>query len=658
MLDLPSPLSTTNASHSHVYRDDLDDAAGFAPGKGAGGSLTGQQNHAILISAVSCASFSLLAALIALRWFVMMRRNFRHRLVMHLIISDTCKAIGYFVFPIVVFTRGPVASSSKFCQASGFLLEFAIEAADMAILMIAIHSILYVMRPNNGVGEGGLYTWRYWIYPAWLLPPLIAASLVFVKDGNSYVTAGTFCYLPKRPHWYRLALSWIPRWVIIGIILAMYLWIYFYVHRKLRAFDTLGESGPSSGSNSGWESRRKSTLTGDSEDVDERLEGDNADPPIRSPNLKAPSWKPQSPRSSHVGLPTTPDQLQPWDHMNFITSKPLQNMVPDTIPEEDRPAIEGRGSGWSGDTKLPSDENRQPSIFSTRKVSDLTIVHHATQPKDRMVSADDRAATHSKLGSRRLVDDPLRKTRMAIRKQLRFLFLYPIVYIIVWTIPFVVQVKMFNDYYVEHPVFGLSLTQTIMLSLQAGTDSILFSWTEKPWRRVDPGHTFSVPLRRHSQALLQRACPEKAERPPPSTDPATTHPPPKPARSAHWWEAEGRRRKDSVWLGTSALSENNTSPVLTRTRTRSRSPVKSLRHFHSRTKSVDRPLPSMIPGVEPLSPGERPRSAKRSTLAPVSSNASGRERRLSFQSHQSQHRQAFGLGTDPASPVKEDPDLE
>jgi G protein-coupled receptor GPR1 len=138
------------------------------------------------------------------------------------------KAVWYFVFPVVVFVGGPVSSTSNFCQASGFLLAFAIEASDMAILLIAVHSALCILRSDSTIGESGLYRYRNWIYPMWLGPPLLAASLAFINNEEGYTLAGTFCYLPKRPFWYRLALSWVPRYLILSLILIMYVWIYIY----------------------------------------------------------------------------------------------------------------------------------------------------------------------------------------------------------------------------------------------------------------------------------------------------------------------------------------------------------------------------------------------------------------------------------------------
>lgn len=73
---------------------------------------------------------------------MLMKRSFRYHLIFLLIVSDLWKAIQYFIFPIVVFIRGEVDSTSDFCQASGFFLALGIEVSDFAILMIALHAAL------------------------------------------------------------------------------------------------------------------------------------------------------------------------------------------------------------------------------------------------------------------------------------------------------------------------------------------------------------------------------------------------------------------------------------------------------------------------------------------------------------------------------------
>src|SRR5689334_10739938 len=115
--ETPNAVARSNTPYTLAWRNAVMGSSNG--GKGTTGALSGSQTRAVLIVALSCACVSLLLVLITLRWFLIMRRCFRHRLILHLIISDTLKAMWYFIFPIVVFARGPVSSTSSFCQASG-----------------------------------------------------------------------------------------------------------------------------------------------------------------------------------------------------------------------------------------------------------------------------------------------------------------------------------------------------------------------------------------------------------------------------------------------------------------------------------------------------------------------------------------------------------
>ncbi|EXJ94326.1 hypothetical protein A1O1_02720 [Capronia coronata CBS 617.96] len=588
----------------------------------AGGAFSGSQNRAILIAALTCSCLSLCIVLYALGIFIRKRRSFRHRLIMHLIMSNTVKAGVYFLFPIVSFAAGPVQSSSDWCQASGYVLEFGVMSADMAILIVAVHSITYILRPNSKAGEGGLYPYRNWVYLFWLGPSLLAASLAFVKGGHGYVTAGTFCYLPKRPYWYRLALSWVPRYLIIGVILAMYIWLYLYVRIKFRGFDNLGLTGSSQSSSS--ESRRKSSIRPD--DLEKNLDGGTARPlPV----------SPMRPRNQDAPFQPTPAQsepLEPWDYMNFITSKPLQGVSPAAVADEDKPPYAARGSNWSGDTQtafgsasvIPGtlDHSRAESRKTSEAVT-LRLEQGPIMPQPVPAATD------------MVANDPLRQTRNAIRKQLRSLFVYPAVYILMWSFPFAQHALYYDDYYVRHPVFWLNMIVSIMVSLQAGVDGLIFSLTEKTVKGEDRSLREGLAWTwSRIRAILGWGSAEE-----PAPQPVATGSGSEPCRSRrtpHWWEAEGRRRKDSVWLGTSTYADS-ISPVATRTR--SRSPEKPGRVVHSRTRSLGQAslfVPTLGPisadAAELVSLAEEMHSPTTTTLTPVSSNVGATSGRLSSQS--------------------------
>lgn len=528
------------------------------------GSFSPAQNRAILIVGLACASVSLVASLITLRWFILMKRLFRHQLVLFLILSDSFKAFWYFVFPLVVFTRGTVESSSKWCQASGFLLALAVEASDFAILLIALHSVLYVFKPPARLGDGGLYPYRYWIPVVWLLYPLLAASLAFVNPGNAYVTAGTYCYLPQRPFWYRLALAWIPRYVIIIVIIAMYVAVSVYVHVKFRNFKDLGNSEHSIGSLS----------IHDTSPAGDESPGGKYSPTsteAASINLEL-SSDPSKPRSRSYQSPldtlpkSRPQHQEPWDSVNFITSNTFQ-----TIPEHT-----GIASADFAHYDLPSSSNApntntvySPELLSPaekdRKASEAPTT--GTTLTSGTNSLDPIAKLSKKEKADPLVIDPMKRTRLAIRQQLRFLFIYPAVYMLMWAFPFANHCQLYNDHLASHPIFWLQVMTTICLPLQAGIDCLIFSWKEKPWRRIDKESKFSIPLWRrksvefvkdigHGSFGSRHQSAAHANQAIDAED--TVAPLPKRPRTANWWEEEGKKRKDSVWLGTDLMRQITT----------------------------------------------------------------------------------------------------
>ncbi|KAL9631619.1 MAG: hypothetical protein Q9164_005783 [Protoblastenia rupestris] len=100
--------------------------------------------------------------------------------------------------------------------------------------MIALHTALTIFKPRTLIEESGLYPYRYAAYTGWVIYPSLMASLAFIHGRDAYVVQGAFCSLPIRPFWYRLALSWVPRYAILIFILSVYVAVYFYIKFKFR----------------------------------------------------------------------------------------------------------------------------------------------------------------------------------------------------------------------------------------------------------------------------------------------------------------------------------------------------------------------------------------------------------------------------------------
>ncbi|KAF2492008.1 hypothetical protein BU16DRAFT_422080, partial [Lophium mytilinum] len=155
------------------------------------------------------------------------------RLIMLLIFGDLMKSAWYFIFAIASF-RHNVDTKTPFCQASGFFIQYGTETCDYAVLVIAVHSALQVFQPGRSARTDGLYHYRKLIYLGGISIPIIMAALAFINPTGGYIAQGAFCTLPLRPYWYRLALAWIPRYLIAIIIMGLAAAIYTVVGFEFR----------------------------------------------------------------------------------------------------------------------------------------------------------------------------------------------------------------------------------------------------------------------------------------------------------------------------------------------------------------------------------------------------------------------------------------
>jgi G protein-coupled receptor GPR1 len=494
------PVSVDNTNWSTLWSHSSLRGLGERPTSPLG-SFSPAGSHAILCVGVACASLSLLAALISLRWFLLIRRSYRHHLILFLILSDTWKSLWYFVFPIVVLTRGKVNSSSDFCQASGFLLSLGLESSDFAILMIALDTILYVFKRPQIKGEGGLYPYRKYIYPLWLSLPLLSAGLAFTNSREGYITSGTFCYLPKRPFWYRLALAWVPRYLIFITIFAMYAAIFFRVNKKFRGFNDLGDSSRDASGSGSRNFFDKSQSLNSSKALDFGPAGKQRDSQLATTGVD----------------PFEITERPSWEDVSFFAA----------------------GSS-STDTQVASRHMSIHSASESRKQSEVPTL--GTTLTDDTVATESTIATIPDGGA----TNTLKSTRSQVRRQLRLLFVYPLVYLLMWTFPFASHCLLYSNYYAAHPPFWLSVVTTASLSLQAGVDCAVFSCRERPWNRIDESSRGSW----NSILGLFRKTKERDQ-----SSPTMLVEDGLGKRDSHWWEAEGKKRKDSVWMGTDALNQ-------------------------------------------------------------------------------------------------------
>ncbi|KAK3688217.1 G protein-coupled glucose receptor regulating Gpa2-domain-containing protein [Podospora appendiculata] len=542
MLALFYAAATPSYSPAVVARNVLDDD-----------DPSNQTVYLLAILSLAFASISVMSTLSTLYWFVKMRRSFRHELIMLLIQSDFVKSAAFVIFPIVNLLQGPVRSDSAFCKISGFGLAVGIESADVAVLLIALHSVMYIFRPKSG-----LYPYRRIAYLFYYCFPIVAASLAFV-DGTGYQNVGQYCYLRTDNGWARLALSWIPRYVVGISIIIIYAFVYLYVRKRMDdygrrssgalpqpwpreyhdvpptppiAYHGLLPSTPSC-------SRRASAAESLAKDRQRSMSSTstaNPDQASRSsvePNIKAASYPPghqiqwnwsgfkQPPSTVSTGIDTDEagDPLSPGPNAPELSTPPPVHSprANHSITEDpsDSSSVMSPPSFWH--RPLPSVCATHPGSLSLNQSQNVgtaadpsspaSTSHHQrpTASLPNILSILRRGPPHSTPDHQPTESLPIlvsqgsfneesgvTKNREKIRRQLRSLLAYPLVYMIIWVFPFISHVMGYDDSVRPDDPQWLLVVSIISLCVQGAVDCLLFTIREQPWRHAKAGFWASL----------------------------------------------------------------------------------------------------------------------------------------------------------------------
>ncbi|KAG0652501.1 G -coupled receptor GPR1 [Hyphodiscus hymeniophilus] len=428
-------------------------------------------------------------------------------LIMLLIQSDMFKALWFLIYPAVVFVHGPIPNDSTFCQVTGFFLVVGIEASGTQILLD------YTLGPK----EAGLYPYRHLAYVIWVFFPLTMASLAFSNDTRAYVDQATYCYLPVRPLWYSLVLSWIPRYVIFLAILGIYASIYYYVRSKFHGFDKESKSRRTSIHTSNAIKGQKAHALPPTPTL--ACHGLISEPSGHSVATVAEARKQSvSSLGSEHGAPLAPtgttrfiwasvlatndsasdappsEDLSTVDSNSFTgpsTSEPLPAYLGTSLSSPNNIEVvngsQSRTTAWPDNfvsrvafspsqSQLPKSKYSTAEILSSfrRGSLDLSNTTQPVPPQLQLINSR---------GQNMAVSEMLR-TREKIRRQLRLLFIYPLVYMAMWVVPFVSDILQYDDRMAVNPPFALTCVTTIFMCCQAAVDCWLFSTREKPWRHI------------------------------------------------------------------------------------------------------------------------------------------------------------------------------
>lgn len=332
---------------------------------------------------------------------------------------------------------------------------------DFAVFFVSLHIALQVLctpKPN----AAGLLNYRHFVYTANVLIPCILVSCTFTKSKRPYVREGPFCHLPVRPIPYRLALYWIPRYIVWISILGLAIAVYFRIKFKLNVFEAV--------------EKRSSTSLRVNSVFSHQLHKKSSYANQNMLLSTSKALKTKVARLSRGSQDST--NWQEFSKVSWIPEKTSQ-LASDKIVDQEN-------------IRTPSDippkaiSPRSAGLRSTLNDGNRTAVEVQTtdslpvNPDAGLIMSGISAQSSQKLSNLNIMAE----SRRRIRKQLRLLFVYPAVYLLMWTIPLIAHGFKYSDRYARQPLYILSLLSLLFRILIGTVDCIVFCIREKPWHHI------------------------------------------------------------------------------------------------------------------------------------------------------------------------------
>ncbi|KAF5667859.1 cyclic AMP receptor 2 [Fusarium heterosporum] len=169
-------------------------------------------------------------------------RNFRHVLVLNLMVAEFINTLNNSVSGIIFLTTGQLKSGTA-CVANGFIGQLSVSAADFSVLAISVTTLLTVTRfmyiPNTLATTKALICVAVWIMP-------LITSLIPTIAGEMKPVGGNWCWISAtRPDLrYGMTHGWRLLIIFTTVVIYIYIWIYLRRHlgSKGRARQTLSFS--------------------------------------------------------------------------------------------------------------------------------------------------------------------------------------------------------------------------------------------------------------------------------------------------------------------------------------------------------------------------------------------------------------------------------
>ncbi|CAI6426626.1 BBF_HP2_G0008490.mRNA.1.CDS.1 [Saccharomyces cerevisiae] len=500
-------------------------------------TFTAPQLLQLRIIAITASAVSLIAGCLGMFFLSKMdkrRKVFRHDLIAFLIICDFLKAFILMIYPMIILIDNSVYATPAFFNTLGWFTAFAIEGADMAIMIFAIHFAILIFKPNwkwrnkrSGNMEGGLYKKRSYIWPITALVPAILASLAFINynklnddsdttiilDNNNYNFPDSprqggykpwsaWCYLPPKPYWYKIVLSWGPRYFIIIFIFAVYLSIYIFItseSKRIKAqigdfnHNVLEEEkekkklfGLGHWGKAKWYFRSyfklpllhllrnlKNFFTISFIDLNE--ETDDSGSSNGTFNFGESSNEiPTLFRKTNTGSDENVSASGGVRLLDYNSAKPL-DMSKYAMSEQ--PDLE-RNNPFD----CENDITLNPSeLVSKQKEHKVTFSVENEGLDTRKNRCENSSFTNVQQHFQAQTYKQMKKRRAQIQKNLRAIFIYPLSYIGIWLFPIIADALQYNHEIKHGPTMWVTYIDTCVRPLSCLVDVIVYLFKEKPW---------------------------------------------------------------------------------------------------------------------------------------------------------------------------------
>jgi G protein-coupled receptor GPR1 len=420
-----------------------------------------------------------------------------------------------------------------------------IEASDAAVFLIALHWTVYIFPSNRAVGESGIYPYKYFTFAFYVLFPTLMASLAFFTKFPAYVDTGQYCYLPAKPWWELMSLSWIPRYLNLALIITMYCASYIYIRIKMRRFSrqsaTLTTSHrerqipdtprlichglipsplesrrvsfrvPNSGGNmdEGTQVVQSDESIGFGDSLQSRLEriSVNSTRPtawpwqgldweggvgqralasgLVSPRTGGPGGMMEIVEPEHTIQPPRPSlsTVKLGGKIETFSSQPFLSVRPTTFNFYRRP-ISMNMEELEERSKGKGLNYVRSRHLRGQQMHIYTMLQQGPSPQNEVEPPPISPMVSLEYGT--LESDGVSRGRDRIRRQLRLLFVFPAVYACVWIFPLINDVVGFHEDH-KDPPYWILVASLVSLCIQGLANTVVFCLREKPWSHMRGG---------------------------------------------------------------------------------------------------------------------------------------------------------------------------